>query len=185
MHPGYAKDKMRNAALIAVEYAGLLPADQTPQTTDNYEGFFHLTGMKGAVEKAELSYIIRDHDRTKFEERKKLMMDLAAGLNEKYGENTVVIDIQDQYYNMREKIEPKMEIIDIASEAMKEAGVVCKVKAIRGGTDGAQLSFMGLPCPNIFAGGLNFHGRHEFVPVQSMEKAMMTIVKIAEITAKK
>ncbi|HIY36947.1 MAG TPA: peptidase T [Candidatus Paraprevotella stercorigallinarum] len=185
VHPGYAKDKMRNAALIAVEYAGLLPADQTPQTTDNYEGFFHLTGMKGAVEKAELSYIIRDHDRTKFEERKKLMMDLAAGLNEKYGENTVVIDIQDQYYNMREKIEPKMEIIDIASEAMKEAGVVCKVKAIRGGTDGAQLSFMGLPCPNIFAGGLNFHGRHEFVPVQSMEKAMMTIVKIAEITAKK
>ena len=174
-----------NAALIAMEYAGLLPADQTPQTTDNYEGFFHLTGMKGVVEKAELSYIIRDHDRTKFEERKKLMVDLAAGLNEKYGENTVVIDIQDQYYNMREKIEPKMEIIDIASEAMKEAGVVCKVKAIRGGTDGAQLSFMGLPCPNIFAGGLNFHGRHEFVPVQSMEKAMMTIVKIAEITAKK
>ena len=185
VHPGYAKDKMRNAALIAMEYAGLLPADQTPQTTDNYEGFFHLTGMKGVVEKAELSYIIRDHDRTKFEERKKLMVDLAAGLNEKYGENTVVIDIQDQYYNMREKIEPKMEIIDIASEAMKEAGVVCKVKAIRGGTDGAQLSFMGLPCPNIFAGGLNFHGRHEFVPVQSMEKAMMTIVKIAEITAKK
>lgn len=185
VHPGYAKDKMRNAALVAMEYAALLPADQTPQTTENYEGFFHLTGMKGSVEKAELSYIIRDHDRQKFEDRKKLMLELAGRLNGKYGENTVTVDIQDQYYNMREKIEPKMEIIHIASEAMKEAGVVCRIKAIRGGTDGAQLSFMGLPCPNIFAGGLNFHGRHEFVPVQSMEKAMMTIVKIVELTAKK
>lgn len=185
VHPGYAKDKMRNAALVAMEYAALLPADQTPQTTENYEGFFHLTGMKGSVEKAELSYIIRDHDRQNFEDKKKLMLELAGRLNGKYGENTVTVDIQDQYYNMREKIESKMEIIRIASEAMKEAGVVCRIKAIRGGTDGAQLSFRGLPCPNIFAGGLNFHGRHEFVSVQSMEKAMMTIVKIVELTAKK
>ena len=183
VHPGYAKGKMLNAMRVAADFIGRMPAGETPETTEGYEGFYHLTGMKGSVEEAVLSYIIRDHDRRKFEERKAFMQQLAGMLNAEYGAGTVVVETKDQYYNMREKVEPMMHIIDIARQAIEEAGAKCRVKAIRGGTDGAQLSFKGLPCPNIFAGGLNFHGRNEFVPVQSMEKAMMTVVKIAELTA--
>ena len=185
VHPGYAKNKMINSLLVANEYASLLPADETPGTTEGYEGFYHLIGMEGEVENTVLSYIVRDHDREKFEARKQALLDYAAQLNEKYGEGTVTVELKDQYYNMRQQVEPLMYIIDIAFAAMQEAGVTPKVKAIRGGTDGAQLSFKGLPCPNIFAGGLNFHGRYEFVPVQSIEKAMNVVVKIAELTAKR
>lgn len=185
VHPGYAKNKMINSLLVANEYASLLPADETPGTTEGYEGFYHLIGMEGEVENTVLSYIVRDHDREKFEARKQALLDYAAQLNEKYGEGTVTVELKDQYYNMRQQVEPLMHIIDIAFAAMQEAGVTPKVKAIRGGTDGAQLSFKGLPCPNIFAGGLNFHGRYEFVPVQSIEKAMNVVVKIAELTVKR
>lgn len=185
VHPGYAKNKMINSLLVANEYASLLPVDETPGTTEGYEGFYHLIGMEGEVENTVLSYIVRDHDREKFEARKQALLDYAAQLNEKYGEGTVTVELKDQYYNMRQQVEPLMHIIDIAFAAMQEAGVTPKVKAIRGGTDGAQLSFKGLPCPNIFAGGLNFHGRYEFVPVQSIEKAMNVVVKIAELTAKR
>lgn len=185
VHPGYAKNKMINSLLVANEYAFLLPADETPGTTEGYEGFYHLIGMEGEVENTVLSYIVRDHDREKFEARKQALLNYAAQLNEKYGEGTVTVELKDQYYNMRQQVEPLMHIIDIAFAAMQEAGVTPKVKAIRGGTDGAQLSFKGLPCPNIFAGGLNFHGRYEFVPVQSIEKAMNVVVKIAELTAKR
>ena len=185
VHPGYAKNKMINSLLVANEYASLLPADETPGTTEGYEGFYHLIGMEGEVENTVLSYIVRDHDREKFEARKQALLDYAAQLNEKYGEGTVTVELKDQYYNMRQQVEPLMHIIDIAFAAMQEAGVTPKVKAIRGGTDGAQLSFKGLPCPNIIAGGLNFHGRYEFVPVQSIEKAMNVVVKIAELTAKR
>ena len=185
VHPGYAKNKMINSLLVANEYASLLPANETPGTTEGYEGFYHLIGMEGEVENTVLSYIVRDHDREKFEARKQALLDYAAQLNEKYGEGTVTVELKDQYYNMRQQVEPLMHIIDIAFAAMQEAGVTPKVKAIRGGTDGAQLSFKGLPCPNIFAGGLNFHGRYEFVPVQSIEKAMNVVVKIAELTAKR
>lgn len=185
VHPGYAKNKMINSLLVANEYASLLPADETPGTTEGYEGFYHLIGMEGEVENTVLSYIVRDHDREKFEARKQALLDYAVQLNEKYGEGTVTVELKDQYYNMRQQVEPLMHIIDIAFAAMQEAGVTPKVKAIRGGTDGAQLSFKGLPCPNIFAGGLNFHGRYEFVPVQSIEKAMNVVVKIAELTAKR
>ena len=185
VHPGYAKNKMINSMLVANEFVAMLPADETPATTGGYEGFFHLVGMEGEVESSTLSYIIRDHDREKFEARKSFIKVCADRLNEKYGADTVTVELKDQYYNMRQQVEPLMHIIDIAFAAMKEAGVEPKVKAIRGGTDGAQLSFKGLPCPNIFAGGLNFHGRYEFVPVQSIEKAMNVIVKIAELTAKR
>lgn len=185
VHPGYAKNKMINSLLLANEYASLLPANETPGTTEGYEGFYHLIGMEGEVENTVLSYIVRDHDREKFEARKQALLNYAAQLNEKYGEGTVTVELKDQYYNMRQQVEPLMHIIDIAFAAMQEAGVTPKVKAIRGGTDGAQLSFKGLPCPNIFAGGLNFHGRYEFVPVQSIEKAMNVVVKIAELTAKR
>lgn len=185
VHPGYAKNKMINSLLVANEYASLLPANETPGTTEGYEGFYHLIGMEGEVENTVLSYIVRDHDREKFEARKQALLNCAAQLNEKYGEGTVTVELKDQYYNMRQQVEPLMYIIDIAFAAMQEAGVTPKVKAIRGGTDGAQLSFKGLPCPNIFAGGLNFHGRYEFVPVQSIEKAMNVVVKIAELTAKR
>ena len=185
VHPGYAKNKMINSLLVANEYASLLPANETAGTTEGYEGFYHLIGMEGEVENTVLSYIVRDHDREKFEARKQALLDYAAQLNEKYGEGTVTVELKDQYYNMRQQVEPLMHIIDIAFAAMQEAGVTPKVKAIRGGTDGAQLSFKGLPCPNIFAGGLNFHGRYEFVPVQSIEKAMNVVVKIAELTAKR
>lgn len=183
VHPGYAKNKMINSMLVANEFMAMLPADETPATTEGYEGFYHLVGMKGEVEQSELSYIIRDHDREKFENRKALVAECAKRINEKYGNEIVAVELKDQYYNMRQEVEPLMHIIDIAFGAMKEAGVEPKVKAIRGGTDGAQLSFKGLPCPNIFAGGLNFHGRYEFVPVQSIEKAVKVIVKIAELTA--
>lgn len=185
VHPGYAKNKMINSLLVANEYASLLPANETPGTTEGYEGFYHLIGMEGEVENTVLSYIVRDHDREKFEARKQALLNYAAQLNEKYGEGTVTVELKDQYYNMRQQVEPLMHIIDIAFAAMQEAGVTPKVKAIRGGTDGAQLSFKGLPCPNIFAGGLNFHGRYEFVPVQSIEKAMNVVVKIAELAAKR
>lgn len=183
VHPGYAKNKMINSMLVANEFMSMLPADETPATTEGYEGFYHLVGMKGEVEQSELSYIIRDHDREKFERRKAFVAECAGKINEKYGNEIVKVELKDQYYNMRQEVEPLMHIIDIAFGAMKEAGVEPKVKAIRGGTDGAQLSFKGLPCPNIFAGGLNFHGRYEFVPVQSIEKAVKVIVKIAELTA--
>ena len=184
VHPGYAKNKMINSMLVANQFISLLPANETPGHTQDYEGFFHLVGIKGEVEQTTVSYIIRDHDRTKFEERKNKMLRIAEYLNAEYGEGTITVELKDQYYNMREKIEPVMHIIDIAFKAMEEAGVTPKVKAIRGGTDGAQLSFKGLPCPNIFAGGLNFHGRYEFAPVQSIEKAMNVVVKIAELVAK-
>lgn len=183
VHPGYAKNKMINSMLVANEFAALLPANETPATTEGYEGFYHLVGMSGDVEHSELSYIIRDHDRKIFEQRKAYIKECADKINAKYGETLVAVDVKDQYYNMRQEVEPLMHIIDIAFGAMKEAGVEPRVKAIRGGTDGAQLSFKGLPCPNIFAGGLNFHGRYEFAPVQSIEKAVKVIVKIAELTA--
>ena len=183
VHPGYAKDKMRNACLIAAEFAREMPAHEVPERTEGYEGFYHLTGIKATVEEATLSYIIRDHDRQRFEERKNFVADLAAVFEERYGEGIVTADIRDQYYNMRQQLEGKDHIIDIARRAIEQAGMECKVKAIRGGTDGAQLSFRGLPCPNIFAGGLNFHGRHEFVPIQSMQKAMQTVVNICRLVA--
>ena len=185
VHPGYAKNKMINSLLVANEFVALLPENEIPARTEGYEGFFHLTGMKGDVENTILTYIVRDHDREKFEDRKKLMMENAEILNGKYGQGTVTVTLKDQYYNMRQQVEPLMHIIDLAFAAMQEAGVEPRVKAIRGGTDGAQLSFKGLPCPNIFAGGLNFHGRYEFVPVQSIEKAMKVVVKIAELTARR
>ena len=182
VHPGYAKDKMVNASLLALDFASWLPSAQRPENTTGYEGFFHLTNMTGSVEEATLSYIVRDHERNLFEQKKQLLQLLVDRMNGMHPESTR-LEIRDQYYNMREVVEPQKHIIDIAFEAMTAVGVKPLVKPIRGGTDGARLSFMGLPCPNIFAGGLNFHGRHEFVPVQSMEKAMMTIVKIAELTA--
>lgn len=185
VHPGYAKGKMVNSMLVANHLIGLLPENETPATTEGYEGFYHLVGIQGDVEQTTVSYIVRDHDRTRFEERKQYMKELVDKVNACYGETLVTLDMKDQYYNMREKIEPVMYVIDIAKEAILATGVEPIVRAIRGGTDGAQLSFKGLPCPNIFAGGLNFHGRYEFVPVQSMEKAMQVVVKIAEITAQK
>lgn len=185
VHPGYAKGKMVNSMLVANHLMGLLPENETPATTEGYEGFYHLVGIQGDVEQTTVSYIVRDHDRNRFEERKQYMKELVDKVNACYGETLVTLDMKDQYYNMREKIEPVMYVIDIAKEAILATGVAPIVRAIRGGTDGAQLSFKGLPCPNIFAGGLNFHGRYEFVPVQSMEKAMQVVVKIAEITAQK
>ncbi len=183
VHPGYAKGKMINANRLAAEFAAMLPADETPETTEGYEGFYHLLGIESNIENAKLSYIIRDHDRDKFEERKAFIEKCVAEMNEKYGEGTVTADVKDQYYNMKEKIDPKMHVIDIVLKAMQDSGVPPKVEPIRGGTDGAQLSFKGLPCPNIFAGGVNFHGPYEFVSIQVMEKAMQVIVKICEITA--
>ena len=185
VHPGYAKDKMINAALVAAEFIGMMPAEQTPQCTTSYEGFYHLFGMEGGVERASVSYIIRDHDRQKFENRKNFIVSVGEYLNKKYGEGTVKVTVNDQYYNMREQIEPVMHVIDIVLEAMKECDIPSKVRAIRGGTDGAQLSFKGLPCPNIFAGGLNFHGPHEFLPIPNLLKASDLVVKICELTAKK
>ena len=184
VHPGYAKDKMVNANLLAMELAAMLPADETPGTTEGYQGFYHLLSVEGNVEKATLSYIIRDHDRERFEDRKRFIENCVEKMNEKYGEGTVTAEVKDQYYNMKEKIEPDaMHVIDLVLRAMQETGVAPKVRPIRGGTDGAQLSFKGLPCPNIFAGGINFHGPYEFVPIQSMEKAMQVIIKICELTA--
>lgn len=185
VHPGYAKGKMINAGRVAAEFVSLMPTHETPETTTEYEGFFHLLGIDGGVEKASLSYIIRDHDRNKFEARKAFVEQTAAWLNAKYGEGTVKVTLNDQYYNMRQQIEPVMHVIDIAFDAMKECGVTPRVRAIRGGTDGAQLSFKGLPCPNVFAGGLNFHGPHEFLPIPSLEKASEVVVKICELTAQR
>ncbi len=184
VHPGYAKDKMLNSMRVAIELVGMLPKNEVPECTDGYEGFFHLVGMKGGVEETTLSYIIRDHSSTIFNKRKELLHTCVRELNKKYGDGIVTLELNDQYANMREVIEPVMYVIDIACQAMREVDVEPKIKPIRGGTDGAQLSFKGLPCPNIFAGGVNFHSRYEFVPVQSMQKAMMTIVKIAEIVGK-
>lgn len=180
VHPGYAKNKMVNAARVATEYVSLMPAAETPERTAEYEGFYHLLGMSGNVEKATLTYIIRDHSRARFEERKEYAAAVGELLNKKYGAGTVKVTLADQYYNMREKVEPVMHIIDTALDAMKDCGIQPRVRAIRGGTDGAQLSFKGLPCPNIFAGGLNFHGPHEFLPIPSLEKASMVVVKICE-----
>ena len=183
VHPGYAKGKMVNAGRLAAEFVNMLPEGETPEQTEGYEGFFHLTGMEACTENAKLSFIIRDHDRDKFEDRKALMQKCVEKMNAKYGPGTVNADIKDQYYNMKEKIDPQMHVIDIVLKAMQACNVPPRVKPIRGGTDGAQLSFRGLPCPNIFAGGVNFHGPFEFVSIQVMEKAMQTIVKICELTA--
>ena len=182
VHPGYAKGKMVNANALAAEFAMMLPADETPETTEGYQGFYHLLGIQSNVEGAKMSYIIRDHDRERFENRKRIIQKCAEQMNEKYGEGTVTCEVKDQYYNMKEKIDPQMHVIDLVLRAMQECGVAPKVKPIRGGTDGAQLSFKGLPCPNVFAGGVNFHGPYEFVSIQSMEKAMQVIVKICELT---
>ena len=182
VHTGYAKGKMVNASRLACEFNNMIPATDIPETTDGYQGFYHLLSIESRCEEARLSYIIRDHDRDRFNDRKQFMEECAAKMNETYGEGTVTIDIKDQYYNMKEKIDPNMHVIDIVLRAMQESGVPPRVEPIRGGTDGAQLSFKGLPCPNIFAGGVNFHGPHEFVSVQVMQKVVDTIVKIAEIT---
>lgn len=185
VHPGSAKDKMINALIVANKLVSLIPESQRPEHTTYYEGFFHLMGMSGSVDSANVSFIIRDHDRNLLENRKKLMTDAVDYLRKLYPTSIINLEIKDQYYNMREKIEPVMHIVDLASQAMIELGIKPIVKPIRGGTDGARLSFMGLPCPNIFAGGLNFHGRYEFVPVQSLEKATNVIIKIAELLAKR
>ncbi len=184
VHPGYAKHKMRNSIRIANQYAMLLSRFQTPEHTEGYEGFFHLTAMNGSVERTELQYIVRDHSATRFLERKKELIHLANKINAEFGAGTCEIELTDQYYNMREKIEPVMFIVDIAGKAMKNIGIEPIIKPVRGGTDGARLSFMGLPCPNIFAGGHNFHSRQEFVPVPSMEKAVEVIVNIVQIVEK-
>ncbi len=183
VHPGYAKGKMINANRLAAEFAGMLPADETPETTEGYQGFYHLLGIESNIESAKMSYIIRDHDRERFEERKSFIKECVREMNNKYGEGTVSADVKDQYYNMKEKIDPNMHVIDIVLKAMQACDVPPKVEPIRGGTDGAQLSFKSLPCPNIFAGGVNFHGPFEFVSIQVMEKAMQVIVKICELTA--
>ncbi len=183
VHPGYAKGKMINANRVAAEFVAMLPADETPETTEGYQGFFHLLGMQSNIENAQLSYIIRDHDRSRFEDRKAFISECAEKINKKYGAGVCEIEVKDQYYNMKEKIDPNMHVIDLVLKAMQECGVPSKVMPIRGGTDGAQLSFKGLPCPNIFAGGVNFHGPFEFVSIQVMEKAMQVIVKICELTA--
>ena len=185
VHPGYAKGKMVNSIIIANEFMTMVPADQTPATTSGYEGFFHITGIKGEIELTTLKYLIRDHDQQMFETRKHFLQSCADKINKKYAKELVTVETVDQYYNMRSKVEPLMHIIDIAFCAMQEAGVEPKVKPIRGGTDGAQLSFMGLPCPNIFAGGMNMHGRFEYIPIQSMEKAMNVVIKIAALTARR
>ncbi len=174
IHPGSAKGKMVNAMLVGMELAGMLPVEQRPQFTEGYEGFFHLTGFNGTVEEATMSYIIRDHDMARFEQKKELLREVVTFINKKYGD-IVSLELRDQYYNMREQVEPHYQIIERAVRAMEMAGVKPKIQPIRGGTDGARLSFMGLPCPNLFAGGHNFHGKLEFVPVESMEKAVEVI----------
>jgi len=181
VHPGYAKDKMRNSMRIANQFISLLPRHETPEHTEDYEGFYHLISMSGDVEKSELVYIIRDFYTDRFADRKRGLKHLTDKINSEFGDGTAVIEIKDQYYNMREKIEPLMYIVDLAEKAMKEVGVEPLIRPIRGGTDGSRLSFMGLPTPNIFAGGHNFHGRYEFIPLQSMEKAVEVIIKIAEL----
>jgi tripeptide aminopeptidase len=184
VHPGYAKNTMINSTLVAIQIVQMLPPEQRPEHTTGYEGFFHLTSFEGDVSETKLEFIIRDHDLAKFEEKKKLMREICSLVNLRHGAGTVNLELKDQYFNMKQKVEPVKYIVDIAEQAMIEVGVKPKVKAIRGGTDGAQLSWKGLPCPNIFAGGHNFHGPYEFVPVQSMQKAVEVIVRIAELVAK-
>lgn len=185
VHPGYAKNTMINSTLVAMQIVQMIPPDQRPEHTTGYEGFFHLTSFEGDVSETKLEFIIRDHDLTKFEAKKNLMREICTLINLRYGVGTVTLKMNDQYYNMKQKVEPVKFIVDIAEQAMVEVGVKPKVKAIRGGTDGAQLSWKGLPCPNVFAGGHNFHGPYEFVPVQSMQKAVEVIVRITELVAKK
>lgn len=185
IHPGYAKNKMINAALIANEFINMMPGFETPATTEGYEGFYHLTHMSGEVEEATLSFIIRDHDKTLFEARKAFMEQVTNFLKAKYPEAPISIKITDSYYNMREMVEPVIDIVNVAKSAMEQVGVVPKVKAIRGGTDGSRLSYMGLPCPNIFTGGHNFHGRFEYIPLQSMDAAVATVIKMLELHAEK
>ncbi|MCX2838661.1 peptidase T [Salinimicrobium sp. MT39] len=185
VHPGYAKDKMINSMYIAMDFINSLPRLETPEHTEDRQGFFHLNAIEGDVEETTLHYIIRDHDREHFEARKEMIKDLAAEICSQYERDCVTVEVKDQYYNMREKVEPVMHIVDFAEAAMKKADVTPIIKPIRGGTDGAQLSFKGLPCPNIFAGGHNFHGKYEYVPVESMQKAVEVIVQIAELTAEK
>ncbi|MBQ0088195.1 MAG: peptidase T [Prevotellaceae bacterium] len=181
VHPGYSKNKMINAALIASEFISMMPKAETPQRTEGYEGFYHLTSIKGNVEEATISYIIRDHSRAKFEQRKVFITSVADFLAKKYGKNIVTIEVKDQYYNMREKVEPVYHIIENAMKAMEDAGITPRIQPIRGGTDGAQLSFKGLPCPNIFAGGINFHGPLEFLPIPSLQKAMQVVINLCKI----
>ncbi len=183
VHTGYAKGKMVNASRLACEFNAMIPETEIPETTEGYQGFYHLLGIESRTEEAKLSYIIRDHDHDRFDDRKRFMEQCAEKMNERYGEGTVRVELRDQYFNMKEKIDPNMHVIDLVLHAMQECGVPPKVVPIRGGTDGAQLSFRGLPCPNIFAGGVNFHGPFEFVSIQVMEKAMQVIVKICELTA--
>lgn len=185
VHPGTAKDTMINAIHLAMEFNATLPVQQRPEYTQGYEGFYHLIDFNGQVEYSSFRYIIRDHDREKFEEKKKLIQECADFMNRKYGEGRIRVELKDQYFNMREKVEPVKFIVDIAEEAMNFLGIPPIIKPIRGGTDGSKLSYMGLPCPNIFAGGHNFHGKYEFVPIQSMEKAVEVIVKIAELYQEK
>ncbi len=181
VHPGEAKGKMKNASLIAMEFAGMMPEEQRPECTEGYEGFLHLSDMSGKVEEARLSYIIRDHDRSEFEQKKELFHQAARELNQKYGENTVTVDIRDSYYNMKEKIEPDyMFLIERAKTAMEKVGIVPKIQPIRGGTDGARLSFMGLPCPNLCAGGHNFHGRYEYICKESMETIVRMLIELSK-----
>ena len=182
IHPGYAKGRMLNAARIAAEFSRMMPEDETPETTEGYEGFYHLTSLSGTCESAQLTYIIRDHDSKLFEQRKVFMRSMAERINDKYGAGTCSIEIRDQYYNMLNKIEPVMHIVERAKKAMLDAGVTPKVQPIRGGTDGAQLSFKGLPCPNIFTGAIDFHGPDEHVAISVMQKAMMTIVNIVKVS---
>ena len=185
VHPGYAKNTMINSALVAMQIVQMLPPEQRPEHTTGYEGFFHLTSFEGDVSETKLEFIIRDHDITKFEAKKNVMREICNMINLRYGVGTVILNMKDQYYNMKQKVEPVKFIVDIAEQAMYDVGVTPKVKAIRGGTDGAQLSWKGLPCPNIFAGGHNFHGPYEYIPVQSMQKAVEVIVRTAELVAKK
>ncbi|HEY5536407.1 MAG TPA: peptidase T [Ignavibacteria bacterium] len=185
VHPGYAKDKMINAMLVAMDLNALLPVNQRPEFTENYDGFYHLIGMQGTVENSSLTYIIRDHDRDKFESKKVLIQDCVDLLNKRYGEGVLKLELKDQYFNMREKVEEVYHIVEIAEKAIVQVGVEPKVVPIRGGTDGSRLSYMGLPCPNIFAGGLNFHGKFEFVPLESMVKATEVILKIIELYSQK
>lgn len=185
VHPGMAKYKMINSMIVGSEFNDMLPVFDRPEFTDHYEGFFHLIKFDGTVEESTLQYIIRDHDRKLFEDRKKLIEDVAAFMNKKYGEGTITIEMKDQYYNMREKVEPVYHIVEVAEQAMKDLGIKPNIKPIRGGTDGSRLSYMGLPCPNIFAGGHNFHGKYEFIPLESMEKSTQVILKIIELYANK
>ena len=183
VHPGYAKDKMKNAILIGMEFNDLLPIGQRPELTEGYDGFFHIISFKGSVEEADFGYIIRDHDRKKFEEKKELIAQCAHFINVKYGEGTATLDVKDQYYNMREQVEPYYFIVEKAVKAMEMAGIKPKIQPIRGGTDGANLSFKGLPCPNIFAGGMNFHGKMEFAPLENIEKASEVVLNIIKLFA--